>query len=158
MNKKTIITALLAIVAMAGQGQIKPDTITINFQLSSKIQGEKATVAYPEYMTFDTSGLYPVTDSEGRWSVKIPAYRPLHIQVWDDNKIQGVVWGALNLYCRPGTSADILLDDINGHCVFDGENAEVHNAQIAYPVKIENFHGRIMNKKTIEKTKFVGIG
>ena len=143
--KKTILTILIALVAMAGQGQIKPDTITINFQLSSKIQGEKATVAYPEYMTFDTSGLYPVTDSEGRWSVKIPAYYPLHIQVWDDNKIKGVVWGVLNLYCRPGTSADILLDDINGHCVFDGENAEVHNAQIAYPVKIENFHGRMFD-------------
>ena len=70
MKKKLIITALLALVALAGQGQIKPDTITINFQLSSKIQGEKATVAYPEYMTFDTSGLYPVTDSEGRWSVR----------------------------------------------------------------------------------------
>lgn len=101
MNKKIIINTLLALVTMTMQGQIKPDTISINFQLSSKIQGEKATVAYPEYMTFDTSGLYPVTDSEGRWSVKIPAYRPLHIQVWDDNKIKGVVWGVLNLYCRP---------------------------------------------------------
>ncbi len=103
MNKKTIITILLAIVAMAGLGQVKPDTITINFQLSSKVQGEKATVVYPDFMTFDTSVLHPVTDSEGRWTVQIPAYRPLHIQMWDDNKIQGVVWRALNLYCRPGT-------------------------------------------------------
>ena len=31
MNKKIIITALFALVAMVGQGQIKPDTITINF-------------------------------------------------------------------------------------------------------------------------------
>ena len=155
MNKKTIITILFALVAMAGQGQIKPDTITINFQLSSKIQGEKATVAYPEYMTFDTSGLYPVTDSEGRWSVKIPAYYPLHIQVWDDNKIKGVVWGVLNLYCRPGTSADILLDDINGHCVFDGENAEVHNAQIAYPLKIGDFHGQVIQFEMQEATRCI---
>ena len=155
MNKKTIITILFAIVAMAGQGQIKPDTITINFQLSSKIQGEKATVAYPDYMTFDTSGLYPVTDSEGRWSVKIPAYYPLHIQVWDDNKIKGVVWGVLNLYCRPGTSADILLDDINGHCVFDGENAEVHNAQIAYPLKIGDFHGQVSQFEMQEATRCI---
>ena len=94
---------------MAGQGQVKPDTITINFQLSSKVQGEKATVVYPDFMTFDTSVLHPVTDSEGRWTVQIPTYRPLHIQMWDDNKIQGVVWGALNLYCRPGTVADILF-------------------------------------------------
>ena len=145
MNKKTIITALLALVAMTGKAQMKPDTITINFRLSSKAEGETATLVYPDFMTFETFALHPETDSEGRWSVKIPAYRPLHIQVWDDNKIQGVVWGALNLYCRPGTSADILLDDINGHCVFDGENAEVHNAQIAYPVKIENFHGRMFD-------------
>ena len=55
MNKQTIITVLLALVAMAGQGQVKPDTITINFQLSSKVQGEKATVVYPDFMTFDTS-------------------------------------------------------------------------------------------------------
>ena len=155
MNKQTIITILFALVAMAGQGQVKPDTITINFQLSSKIQGEKATVAYPDYMTFDTSGLYPVTDSEGRWSVKIPAYRPLHIQVWDDNKIIGVVWGVLNLYCRPGTSADILLDDINGHCVFDGENAEVHNAQIAYPLKIRDFHGQVFQFEMQEATRCI---
>lgn len=155
MNKKIIINTLLALVTMTMQGQIKPDTITINFQLSSKIQGEKATVAYPEYMTFDTSGLYPVTDSEGRWSVKIPAYRPLHIQVWDDNKIKGVVWGVLNLYCRPGTSADILLDDINGHCVFDGENAEVHNAQIAYPLKIGDFHGQVFQFEMQEATRCI---
>lgn len=145
MKKKAIITALLALVALTGQGQIKPDTITINFQLSSKVQGEKATVVYPDFMTFDTYALHPVTDNEGRWTVKIPAFRPLHIQMWDDNKIEGVVWGALNLYCRPGTVADILLDDINDHCVFTGENAEVHNAQIACPVKIENFHGRMFD-------------
>ena len=70
-HKKTIITILFALVAMAGQGQVKPDTITINFQLSSKVQGEKATVVYPDFMTFDTSVLHPVTDSEGRWTVQI---------------------------------------------------------------------------------------
>ncbi len=145
MNKKTIITALLALVAVVGHGQVKPDTITIDLQLSSKAQGEKATVVYPDFMTFDTYVLHPVTDSEGRWIIKIPAYRPLHIQIWDDNKIQGVVWGALNLYCRPGTVADILLDDINDHCIFTGENAAVHNAQIVHPLKIEDFHGRMFD-------------
>ena len=152
MNKNIILT-LLALVAMAGQGQVKPDTITINFQLSSKVQGEKATVVYPDFMTFDTSVLHPVTDSEGRWTVQIPTYRPLHIQMWDDNKIQGVVWGALNLYCRPGTVADILLDDINDHCIFTGENAEVHNAQIAYPLKIKDFHGKMFDMPMQEAAK-----
>ena len=155
MNKQTIITVLLALVAMAGQGQVKPDTITINFQLSSKVQGEKATVVYPDFMTFDTSVLHPVTDSEGRWTVQIPTYRPLHIQMWDDNKIQGVVWGALNLYCRPGTVADILLDDINDHCIFTGENAEVHNAQIAYPLKIKDFHGKMFDMPMQEAAKAI---
>ena len=155
MNKQTIITILFALVATAGQGQVKPDTITINFQLSSKAQGEKATVVYPDFITFDTSVLHPVTDSEGRWTVQIPAYRPLHIQMWDDNKIQGVVWGALNLYCRPGTVADILLDDVNDHCVFTGENAEVHNAQITYPLKIKDFHGKMFGIPMQEAAKII---
>ena len=152
---KIIITFLLVLVSMAGQGQMKPDTITINLQLSSKTQGEKATVAFPNYLTFATSVLHPVTDNEGRWTVKIPAYRPLHIQVWDQNIIQGVVWGALNLYCRPGTVADILLDDINDRLVFTGENAEVHNAQIAYPLKIKDFHGKMFGMSMQEAAKTI---
>lgn len=52
---KIIITFLLVLVSMAGQGQMKPDTITINLQLSSKTQGEKATVVFPNYLTFATS-------------------------------------------------------------------------------------------------------
>ena len=155
MNKKTIITLLLALVALSGQAQVKPDTITINFQLSSKAQGEKATVVYPDFMTFNTYALHPVTDDGGHWTVKIPAYRPLHIQIWDNNKIQGVVWGALNLYCRPGTVADILLDDINDHCVFTGENAEVHNAQIAYPLKMKDFHGKMFGIPMQEAAKTI---
>ena len=153
--KQTLITILLALVAMTGQAQVKPDTITINFQLSSKAQGEKATVVYPDFMTFETAALHPVTDNEGRWTLKIPAYRPLHIQMWDDNKIQGVVWGALNLYCRPGTASDILLDDINDHCVFTGENAEVHHAQIAHPLKIKNFHGQMFDMPMQEAAKAI---
>ena len=153
--KKTIITILLTLVAMVGQAKVKPDTITINFHLSSKAQGEKATVVYPDFIAFDTSVLHPVTDSEGRWTVQIPAYRPLHIQMWDDNKIQGVVWGALNLYCRPGTVADILLDDVNDHCVFTGENAKVHNAQIAYPLKMKDFHGKMFGIPMQEAAKTI---
>ena len=153
--KKTIITFLLALVALSGQAQVKPDTITINFQLSSKTQGEKATVVYPDFMTFNTYALHPVTDDGGHWTVKIPTYRPLHIQIWDNNKIQGVVWGALNLYCRPGTVADILLDDINDHCVFTGENAEVHNAQIAYPLKMKDFHGKTFGIPMQEAAKTI---
>lgn len=140
-----LLWLLFALLTLTAQAQVKPDTITINFQLSSKARGETATVVYPDFMTFDTYALHPATDGEGRWSVKIPAYRPLHIQLWDDNKIQGVVWGVLNLYCRPGTEADILLDDVGDRCVFTGENAEVHNAQIACPVKMENFHGHMFD-------------
>ncbi len=155
MYYQAIITILLALVTMAGLAQVKPDTITINLQLSSKTQGEKATVVYPDFITFDTYALHPVTDSEGRWTVKIPAYRPLHIQMWDDNKIEGVMWGAINLYCRPGTVADILLDDINDHCVFTGENAKVHNAQIAYPLKIKDFHGKMFDIPMQEAAKTI---
>lgn len=141
--KKTIITTLFALVALMGQAQIKPDTITVCFQLSSKTKGETATFVYPDFLTCDIVALKPITDSNGCWMVKVPAFRTLHIQIWDENKIQGVVWGALNLFCRPGTRTDILLDDVNDRCIFTGENAEAHQAQITHPLKIENFHGQM---------------
>ena len=149
---KTIITALLALFAMTGWAQIKPDTITINFQLASQTKGEAATLVYPDFLSFENIALHPVTDGKGRWTVKIPTYRTLHIQIWDDNKIHGVVWGALNLFCRPGTRTDILLDDVNDRCIFAGENAEAHQAQITHPLKIEDFHGRMFNMDMQEAT------
>jgi hypothetical protein len=45
--KKTILTTSLALFAMTGWAQIKPDTITINFQLVSQAKGEAATLVYP---------------------------------------------------------------------------------------------------------------
>ena len=155
MNKKVIFTVLLALVAIAGQAQVSPDTVTICFQLSSKTSKEKATLVYPDFIDCDIVALHPVTDVNGRWTVKIPAYRTLHIQIWDENKIHGVVWGALNLFCRPGTRAEILLDDINDRCVFSGENAEAHNAQITHPLKIENFHGSMFDMDMQEAAKYI---
>jgi hypothetical protein len=117
MNKnarlRTIITVLLALVTLMGWAQEKPDTITINFQLASKIKGEMVGVLYPDFMDLGTSTLQPATDDNGQWTVKIPAYRTLHIQLWNQNKIQDVVGGLIDLFCRPGTEASILLDDIN---------------------------------------------
>ena len=149
---RTIISILLALVAITGQAQ---DNVTITFQLASKAKGEKATLIYPDFFTCNTTALHPVTDSEGRWTVTIPAYRTLHIQIWDDNKIQGVVWGALNLFCRPGTKADIMLDDINDRCIFTGENAEAHNAQIAHPLRIDLFHGGMFNMDMQDAATFI---
>ena len=143
MNK--IITALFVLVALSSQAQVTPDTISVYFQLASKTQGESATLVYPEFIECKDITLHPVTDGEGCWSVKIPAYRTMHIQIFDNNKIQGVVWNAIDLFCRPGTRTDILLDDINDRCIFSGENADAHNAQIAFPLKIENMHGRCFN-------------
>lgn len=156
MNKIIIFTALFALVAIAGQAKTyKTDSVTVCFQLASKAQGEKATLIYPNFLTCNVVALHPVTDNEGKWTVKIPAYRTLHIQIWDDNKIQGVVWGALNLFCRPGTQVEISLDDINDRCIFTGENAEVHNAQIQHPLKIENFHGRMFEIDMQEAAKYI---
>ena len=153
--QKTILTTLLFLVAMTSQAQIKPDTITINFQLASQAKGEAATLVYPDFLSFENIALHPVTDGKGRWTVKIPTYRTLHIQIWDDNKIHGVVWGALNLFCRPGTRTDILLDDVNDRCIFIGENAEAHQAQITHPLKIEDFHGRMFNMDMQEAAKYI---
>ncbi len=143
--KKTIITTLFALVALVGQAQVSPDTITVCFKLSSKTKGEEATFVYPDFQVCDIVALKPVTDSNGCWTVKIPTFQTLHIQIWDNNKIQGVVWGALNLFCRPGTRTDILLDDVNDRCIFTGEDAEAHQAQITHPLKIENFHGQMFD-------------
>lgn len=151
--KQTIITILLAFVAMAGQAQVKPDTVTVSLKLASKSQGEMATVLYPDFVTLQSVKLSPVTDKEGCWTVKIPTFRTLHIEIWDDNKIQGVVWSALDLWCKPGTRTDIMLDDVNDRCVFTGENAEVHNAQVAHPLKIKNLHGRVFGMKMQEAAK-----
>ena len=152
MRFKTIITILFALTAMTVKAQ---NTVTVCFQLASKAKGEMATLIYPDFFTGSTIALHPVTDSEGRWTVTIPAYRTLHIQIWDSNKIQGVVWGALNLFCRPGTKAEILLDDINDRCIFSGENAEMHNIQITHPLKMENFHGRMFDMDMQEAAGYI---
>ena len=60
MNK-FIITTLLALVTLAGWAQEKPDTITINFQLASKIKGEMVGVLYPDFMDLGTSTLEPAS-------------------------------------------------------------------------------------------------
>ena len=73
--KKIIITTLLALIAMAGWAQLKPDTITINFQVASQAKGEAATLVYPDFLSFENIALHPVTDGKGRWTVKIPTYR-----------------------------------------------------------------------------------
>ena len=153
--KQTIITIMLAIVWVTGQAQVKPDTITVSFQLTSKTKGESATFVYPDFMACDNVALHPITDSSGRWTVKIPTFRSLHIQIWDNNKIHGVVWGALNMFCRPGTRTDILLDDVNNRCNFTGENAEAHQAQITHPLKIEDFHGHMFSMDMQDAAKHI---
>ena len=139
----TLIVAFATVCGFAQEAVVNKDSVTICFQLASKTAGEKATLIYSDYTACEVVDLSPTTDSEGKWSVKLPADRTIHIQLWDDNKIEGVVWGALNLFCSPGTKAEILLDDINDRCIFSGENAAAHNAQVEHPLKIANFHGRM---------------
>ena len=79
--KKTIITMLFALVALVGHGQVSPDTITVCFQFSSKTKGETATLVYPDFQACDIVALKPITDGNGRWTVKIPAFQTLHIQI-----------------------------------------------------------------------------
>jgi len=143
MNKKTIITTLLALFALAGWAQEKPDTITINFQLASKTKGEAVVVVYTDFIALENSSLHPVTDENGQWTVKIPAYRTLHIGVGNLNKVYEVFNWGIHLFCRPGTETNILLDDINKRCLFTGENAEVHQAQFDHPLEIKDFNGKL---------------
>lgn len=156
--KKLILTLIVAFVTACGFAQkaaVDKDSVTISFQLASKTAGEKATLIYSDYTACEVVDLSPTTDSEGKWSVKLPADRTIHIQLWDDNKIEGVVWGALNLFCRPGTRAEILLDDINDRCIFSGENAAAHNAQVEHPLKIANFHGRMFGMEIHEAAQHI---
>ena len=102
--KKPFLTLIIAFATLCGFAQkaaVDKDSVTICFQLASKTAGEKATLIYSDYTACEVVDLSPTTDSEGKWSVKLPADRTIHIQLWDDNKIEGVVWGALNLFCRP---------------------------------------------------------
>ncbi len=156
--KKLILTLIFAFATICGFAQestLDKDSVTISFQLASKTAGEKATLIYSDYTACEVVDLSPTTDSEGKWSVKLPADRTIHIQLWDDNKIEGVVWGALNLFCRPGTKAEILLDDINDRCIFSGENAAAHNAQVEHPLKIANFHGRMFGMDINDAAQYI---
>lgn len=151
----SIIALFVTISVSAQEAGLSRDSVTISFQLASKAAGEKATLIFSDYTACDVVDLNPVTDKEGKWSVKLPADRTIHIQLWDDNKIEGVVWGALNLFCRPGTRAEILLDDINDRCIFSGENAAAHNAQVEHPLKIANFHGRMFGMEIHEAAQHI---
>ena len=151
----TLIVAFVTISVSAQEAGLSRDSVTISFQLASKAAGEKATLIFSDYTACDVVDLNPVTDKEGKWSVKLPADRTIHIQLWDDNKIEGVVWGALNLFCRPGTRAEILLDDINDRCIFSGENAAAHNAQVEHPLKIANFHGRMFGMDINDAAQYI---
>ena len=151
----TIIIAFATVCSFAQEAVVNKDSVTICFQLASKTAGEKATLIYSDYTACEVVDLSPTTDSEGKWSVKLPADRTIHIQLWDDNKIEGVAWGALNLFCSPGTRAEILLDDINDRCIFSGENAAAHNAQVEHPLKIANFHGRMFGMEIHEAAQHI---
>ena len=156
--KKLFLTLIVAFATLCGFAQkatVDKDSVTICFQLASKTAGEKAMLIYSDYTACEVVDLSPTTDSEGKWSVKLPADRTIHIQLWDDNKIESVVWGALNLFCRPGTRAEILLDDINDRCIFSGENAAAHNAQVEQPLKIANFHGRMFGMEIHEAAQHI---
>ena len=104
--KKLFLTLIVAIATVCGFAQkaaVDKDSVTICFQLASKTAGEKATLIYSDYTACEVVALYPVTDNEGKWSVKLPADRTIHIQLWDDNKMKGIVWKELNHFCCPGT-------------------------------------------------------
>ena len=151
----TLIVALATICGFAQESALDKDSVTISFQLASKTAGEKATLAYSDYTACDIVALYPVTDNEGKWSVKLPANHTIHIQLWDGNKMEGIVWKELNLFCRPGTKAEILLDDIEDRCIFSGENAAAHNAQVEHPLNIANFHGRMFGMDIDEAAQHI---
>ena len=156
--KKLFLTLVVAFATLCGFAQestLDKDSVTVCFQLVSKAAGEKATFIYSDYTACEVVALHPVTDKEGQWSVKLPADRTIHIQLWDDNKIESVVWGALNLFCRPGTRAEILLDDIDDRCIFTGENAVAHNAQVEHPLKIANFHGRMFGMDINDAAQYI---
>lgn len=152
---KPFAALLLALMAVTGQAQVSPDSVTIRFELASRTPGCVATVLYPDYFACHSRSLKPATDQMGCWAVTLPAPHTLHVQLWDDNKIEGVVWNAINLFCRPGTEVTIHLDDVNNHVTFSGENAEVHQAQMRYPLRIETFHGAMFNMEIQEAARHI---
>ena len=87
--KKLFLTLIITFATVCGFAQestLDKDSVTICFKLASKTAGEKATLIYSDYTACDVVGLNPVTDKEGKWSVKLPAVRTIHIQLWDGKK------------------------------------------------------------------------
>ena len=130
---KPFAALLLALMAVTGQAQVSPDSVTIRFELASRTPGCVATVLYPDYFACHSRSLKPATDQMGCWAVTLPAPHTLHVQLWDDNKIEGVVWNAINLFCRPGTEVTIHLDDVNNHVTFRRERRSASGADALPP-------------------------
>ena len=74
--KKRLLALLFAFATVCGFAQestLDKDSVTISFQLASKAAGEKATLIFSDYTACDVVDLNPVTDKEGKWSVKLPS-------------------------------------------------------------------------------------
>ena len=102
--KKLFLTLIVAFATACGFAQkaaVDKDSVTICFQLASKTAGEKATLIYSDYTACEVVDLSPTTDSEGKWSVKLPADRTIHIQLWDDNKIEVLCGEHLIFFAAP---------------------------------------------------------
>ena len=123
MNKKIIISLLLAFVAMAGQGQTKTSAL-IRGRIINVPKGheDRLTIHYTEPLQTMSSDEVPLQlDSLGRFEVEVPL---------QDTAPVFLVWARLLL--SPGETYDVEMDGGTGNVIVKGKDAQLSNEVIAH--------------------------
>ncbi|MBR1800047.1 MAG: hypothetical protein IJ767_00920 [Bacteroidaceae bacterium] len=121
--KRTILTALLALVAMAGQGQT-PTSALIRGRITNVPKGheDRLTIHYTEPLQTMSSNEVPLQlDSLGRFEVEVPLM---------DTTPVAFVWTRLLL--SPGEAYDVEMDGGTGEVIVKGRDARLCNEVIAH--------------------------
>jgi hypothetical protein len=123
MNKKIIISLLLALVAVAGQGQTKTSAL-IRGRIINVPKGheDRLTIHYTEPLQTMSSDEVPLQlDSLGRFEVEVPL---------QDTAPVFLVWARLLL--SPGETYDVEMDGGTGNVIVKGKDAQLSNEIIAH--------------------------
>lgn len=121
--KRTILTALLALVALAGQGQT-PTSALIRGRITNVPKGheDRLTIHYTEPLQTMSSNEVPLQlDSLGRFEVEVPLM---------DTTPVALVWTRLLL--SPGETYDVEMDGGTGDVIVKGRDARLCNEVIAH--------------------------
>ena len=139
MNKKIIISLLLAFVAMAGQGQTKTSALVRGRIINvPKGHEDRLTIHYTEPLQTMSSDEVPLQlDSLGRFEVEVPL---------QDTAPVFLVWARLLL--SPGETYDVEMDGGTGNVIVKGKDAQLSNEIIAHQPSVCTWDMDWMKAKT----------